>query len=150
MLNDLGEIVAVHPVKVLKAEEHGINANSISSIVPKPQEPITSIRLAKNGKAISDKSLTSNVTALAIPSQAAVVTADQVGDDAILNWVVPGVPALVRYSSDDGVSWTTLDIDITDGQLLLYPQSMPKGEILFEITLADNVSPASYYSWENN
>jgi len=106
--------------------------------------------LAENGNAISDKSLTSNVTALAIPNQATVVIADQVGDEAILNWGVPGVPALVRYSIDDGVSWTTLDIDITDGQLLLYPQSMPKGEILFEITLADNISPASYYSWENN
>jgi len=150
MLNDVGEIVAVHPVKVLKAEEHGINAYSISAVVPKPQEPISTIQLAENGKAISDKSLTSNVTELAIPNQATVQTSDQVGDEAILNWGIPGVPALVRYSTDDGVSWTTLDIDITDGQLLLYPQSMPKGEILFEITLADNVSPASYYSWENN
>jgi len=150
MLNDLGEIEAVHPVKILKAEEHGINAYSISALVPKPQEQITTIRLLENGTAISDKSVTSNVTALAIPNQATVVTADQVGDEAILNWGVPGVPALVRYSSDDGVSWTTLDIDVTDGRLLLYTRSMPKGEILFEIKLADNISPASYSLWENN
>ena len=149
MLNEVGEVVAVHPVKVFKAEEHGINAYSISAVVPKPQEQITTIRLLENGTAISDKSVTSNVTALAIPDQATVVTADQVGVEAILNWGVPGVPAFVRYSSDDGVSWTTLDIDIADGQLLLYPQSMPKGEILFEVTLADNISPASYYSWDN-
>jgi hypothetical protein len=150
MLNDVGEIIAVHPVKILKAEEHGINAYSISAAVPKPQEAITTIRLVENGIAISDKNVISEITALANPNQSNVVTADQVGDEAILTWGVPGIPALVRYSSDDGVSWTTLDIDITDGQLLLYPQSMPKGEILFEITLADNVSPASYYSWENN
>ena len=150
MLNDLGEIEAVHPVKVLKAEEHGINAYSISAVVPKPQEQITTIRLLENGTAISDKSVISDTTALAIPNQATVVTAFQGGDETILKWGVPGVPALVRYSSDDGISWTTLDIDISDGQLLLYPQSMPKGEILFEIILADNVSPATYYSWENN
>jgi len=149
MLNEVGEIVAVHPVKVLKAEEYGINAYSISAVIPKPQRQITTIRLLENGTAISDKSVTSNVTALANPHQATVVTADQVVDKAILNWGVPGVPALVRYSSDDGVSWTTLDIDIADGQLLLYPQSMPKGEILFEITLANNVSSATYYLWEN-
>jgi len=150
MLNDVGEIIAVYPVKVLKAEEHGINAYSISAVVPKPQEPITTIRLVENGIAIRDKSVISDITAIAIPNQATVVTADQVGDEAILKWGVPGVPALVRYSSDDGVSWTTLDIDITDGQLLLYPQSIPKVEILFEIILPDNVSPATYYSWENN
>jgi len=150
MLNDVGEIIAVHPVKILKAEEHGINAYSISAVVPKPKEPITTIRLVENGIAISDKNVISNNTTLAIPNQATVVTADQVGYEAILNWGVPGIPALVRYSSDDGLSWTTLDIDITEGQLLLYPQSMPKGEILIEITLADNVSPATYYSWENN
>ena len=150
MLNDVGEIIAVHPVKILKAEEHGINAYSISAVIPKPQELITTIRFLENGIALSEKSVISDTTALAIPDQATEMTADQIGDEAILNWGVPGVPALVRYSSDDGVSWTTLDIDITDGQLLLYPQSMPKGEILFEITLADNVSPATYYSWENN
>jgi len=150
MLNEVGEIVAVHPVKVFKAEEHGINDYSISAVVPKPQEPISTIRLLEYGKAISDKSFVSNVTALAIPDQATVVTADQAGDETILNWGIPDIPALVRYSSDGGVSWTSLDIDVTDGRLLLYPQSMPKGEILFEITLADNISPASYYSWENN
>jgi hypothetical protein len=149
MLNDIGEIIAVHPVKVFKAEEHGIIAYSISAVVPKPQEQITTIRLLENGIAIGDKSAISNVNTLEIPNQATVVTADQVGDAAILNWGVPGIPSLVRYSSDDGVSWTTLDIDVTDGQLLLYTQSMPKGKLLFEITLADNVSSAIYYSWEN-
>ncbi|MFC2042793.1 hypothetical protein ACFLUA_01405, partial [Chloroflexota bacterium] len=150
MLNDVGEIIAVHPVKILKAEEYGINAYSISAVVPKPKEPITTIRLVENGIAISEKNVISENTALAIPNQAAVVTADQVGYEVILNWGIPGVPALARYSSDDGLSWTTLDIDITEGHLLLYPQSMPKGEILIEITLADNVSPVTYYSWENN
>ena len=150
MLNDFGEIVASHPVKVLKAEEQGVFAHSISSVIPKPQESITTIRLIEKGKAITTETITSMETASEIPDQTPIISVEQVGEKAMLNWGIPDIPAMVRTTSDDGVSWITLDIDVTDGYLRLYPESMPKGGLLFEITLVDNVSPTTYYSWENN
>jgi len=150
MLNDVGKIVATHPVKVYKAEEQGIFAHTISAVIPKPQESITTIRLVENGKAITTETITSVETASEIPDQTPIISSEQVGEKVMLNWGIPDIPAMVRTTSDDGMSWITLGIDVTDGYLRLYTESMLKGEIVFEITFSDNASPTTYYSWENN
>jgi len=60
-----------------------------------------------------------------------------------LQWGVVDVPALVRYTADEGQSWTTFGLDVMGGQLTLARTALPAGAGRFEITLAEGVAFAS-------
>ena len=48
----------------------------------------------------------------------------------------PPGPALLRYTTDDGQSWTTLGIDVTDGEMRLSRADLPGENGRFELRLA--------------
>ena len=44
---------------------------------------------------------------------------------------------LVRYTVDDGATWTTVGLDVSGGELTLAQDGLPKGAGRFQIILAD-------------
>jgi hypothetical protein len=62
---------------------------------------------------------------------------------------MPQIPALVRYTTDQGESWSTLGFDILEGKLQIDPQSLPPGLLHFEIILADTAESTLNITWEH-
>jgi hypothetical protein len=46
-----------------------------------------------------------------------VIRLPQADTSSRLTWDRPEVPTLVRYTADGGLTWTTLDLDVTGGEL---------------------------------
>jgi hypothetical protein len=48
----------------------------------------------------------------------------------------------VRYTADNGTTWTTLGVDVLGGELSIDPATLPAGDGYVEITTADSATPA--------
>jgi hypothetical protein len=57
----------------------------------------------------------------------------------MLGWSSPASPAVVRFTSDGGLSWNTLAIDYKGGSLIVPASNLPAGSLRFEIILADRL-----------
>jgi hypothetical protein len=57
---------------------------------------------------------------------------------------------VVRYTSDNGATWTTLALDYLGGELALDEQILPQGNIHFEIILADQTGASLTLDWDNS
>jgi hypothetical protein len=68
---------------------------------------------------------------------------EQTADAITLRWGVAGVPALIRYTADDGQSWTAFGVDVTGGQLTVERGSLPGVPGRFEVILADSAAAVS-------
>jgi len=139
-----GEVVAAHPVAVRLAEGEDFLARSIHVTVPRPTLPFTSVRLTKNSATVSERSL--GQTNRFRTTQTAIHLDN---GELILDWGMPQIPAMVRYTVDQGESWTTLGFDILEGKLRMDPQSLPLGSLLFEIILADTTESTLSTTWEH-
>ena len=139
-----GEVVAAHPVAVHLAEGNDFQVQSIHATVPKPSLPFSSLRLTKNGTTVSERSLAQSSR---FRTTQPTVYLDN--GELILDWGMPQIPAMVRYTIDDGESWTTLGFDILEGELRMDPQSLPLGSLLFEIILADTTESPLSTTWEH-
>jgi hypothetical protein len=64
----------------------------------------------------------------------------QTPQSVTLNWGLPDVPALVRYTADNGTSWTTLAVDALGGSLSLDVADWMGESGRFQIILADTGS----------
>jgi hypothetical protein len=121
---------------LLEAEENGIVAHSIHAVVPRPAQPIAKLRVLRSGRLVAERTFNRLV-----PRLAAQVTVEQATHVLTLRWGEPDIPALVRYTVDDGKSWTTLGLDVLGGGLTLDSRTLPGGVGRFEITLADSDTP---------
>ena len=129
-----GQVIADYPVQVIRAEEPDVKAQAIHALLPKPGRPFTSIQLVNNGQVLAERSFASSPEKLVEPS--IIQSANQ----SILQWSLPEIPALVRYTSDNGQSWTTLGIDLLGGQLSLDPTSLPGTAVQIEVVLANRIA----------
>jgi hypothetical protein len=136
LLDQQGNVIASDAVTLLEAEENGIVAHSIHAVVPRPAQPIAKLRVLRSGRLVAER-----VFNRLAPRLAAQVTVEQATHVLTLHWGEPDVPALVRYTVDDGKSWTTLGLDVLGGGLTLDPRLLPGGAGRFEITLADSDTP---------
>jgi len=143
LLDENGDAILSSSIASLLAEEDGFTYRSINALIPLPDVNPTSIRLYKDGNLVSEKILAARDAKML--SQAAIVQTNQ---GPLLTWGLAGVPAIVRYTLDDQ-TWTTLAIDLLGGELLLDQDSLPAGDLRFEVSLGDNLSPALSTSWLN-
>ncbi len=160
-LDEAGDRVAAYPLAELYAEEPQVTLRSIVALVPLPDRPYVAVRLSRRDQAsgaiqtLAEKNLSLNTLSQpAVPSLQAAGDLQTAGlpateDRLVLNWGAPQVPALVRYSSDDGQQWTTLALDALGGYLSLERSSLPTGSLLFEIVLADSNTPPYRLEWRN-
>lgn len=137
LLDAAGGVLAIHPVQLSVAEEEGVAARAFIAAVPLPDAPVTAVRLLANGATVAERPLHSNLAGLALHS-----TVSQTASSATLRWGVADVPAVVRYTVDDGASWVTLGVDVLGGVWQVDTTHLPGGENgRFEIILADSDQP---------
>jgi hypothetical protein len=138
LLDATGAVISAYPVLNLRAEEDGILVRSINALIPLPEANLAAVRLLKDGNIISEKTLTAKS-----PDRMSLLEVARTTQGPLLKWGQGEIPALIRYTLD-GQSWTTLAIDQLGGELRLDPASLPAGELRFEISLADDLSPALF------
>jgi hypothetical protein len=136
LLDAQGQVAAAYPIAVREAEENGVSFRAVMGTVPLPTVPVASLRLVERGTVLAERELANNERL----AQAAP-TLSQTAEAVTLNWGLPDVPAIVRYSSDEGVTWTTLSIDVQGGSLTV-PRSDLGENGRFEVILSDMNSVA--------
>jgi hypothetical protein len=111
---------------------------AINAIVAAPARAFSSMRLVRAGTVLAARALRPAGPALA----AAAPSAERQADGALLlRWSAAGGPALMRYTANNGATWTTLGVDVLGGELSIDPGHLPAGAGYFEITPADGAAP---------
>jgi len=143
-INEKDEIIASHGVKSLWASEAEIEVRSIMGRLPIPEESFSKLRLVKEGRSIAERSFYQDP----IKNESQSVIAS-VSKKNILQWGFEKIPALVRYSIDEGQTWITIAIDHFGGEFELDPKIMPIGKLIIQIDLADQLKTRYRFEWEN-
>lgn len=105
---------------------------SIQALIPQPAQRIARIQLVHGGVVVADR------VWVELPvGQPAVIANSAPDASGLLRWGNVGRPALVRMTTDDGATWTTLGIDIAAGELQLDVTTLPQGNPRFEVILSD-------------
>jgi hypothetical protein len=118
LLDGAGNVVAEYPISLRYAEEAGITARSLIGTVPVSAldtvvATLRIIRQSENGPVILAEQWL-NQRALTRTMQSELT---ETADSITLTWSYGSRPALVRYTNDDGSTWTTLAIDHLGGEL---------------------------------
>ncbi len=135
VLGEAGEVIARYPVLVAEASELGIRHRAIYARVPLPSRPAAALQLLRAGRPVATRPLVSSEKAQALGVSVRTDTG------IVVHWAGASAPALVRYTVDDGLSWTTVGLDALGGELRLDGNSIPAGARL-EVVLADTLPPA--------
>lgn len=132
-VDDLGTTIRSIPVSPSRFADTGLENQAIFAMLPKPDDSFSTIRLLHHGKLIAEKPF----QVLDNPAHTQL-TMQSNSDGLILSWGGVGLPAMVRYTQDNGKSWTTIAMDVTTGNVHLDPNNLPNGPILFQVSLADS------------
>ena len=148
-LDPSGKVISTQPMRVLHAEEPGIQARAISAILPLPAASFTSLRLVQDGQTVAEQSL-SSLDPSAAPGQPTPALEMQPSvNGPVLQWGMPEVPAIVRYTTDGGQTWTGLGVDLLGGELAITPETLPQGNLEFQVILSGTLTNPLSLSWEN-
>lgn len=129
-----GELLGRYPAHWLEAEEPGVSARGLFAVLPLPDQPVGRVVLTEGGAAIAQRQMTPIKES---QQRAAVATID---GQQMLTWEAAGLPALVRFTADDGASWTALGIDLKSGQLELGEMLAALGPGRIEVVFADQTA----------
>lgn len=132
LLDETGQVIADHPVRVKTAEEKGHSTRSIHARLPKPDQPVAAVQLLQNGQIVASRSLQS-----AARQAFSAPTLSVAGDQVNLQWGTGDLPALVRYSADGGKTWQTTGVDALSGKFSLFTADLPGGALQIQVILAD-------------
>lgn len=146
MLDTAGNVIATYAIDLLLAEEEGISAQAIHGVVPVPDGPVAELRVVEvaSGTAVANRSLSTNSFA-ANAALKANTTLAQGNDTATVSWGIADVPANVRYTANNGQTWTTVGLNVLDGSLDVDLSSLPGGgNGRFQIILADQGTPTRF------
>lgn len=161
-LDAAGNVVASQPVAVSEMEQPHVVALSqgqlvqqtnalamrgmdtrapllaVNAMIAAPAQPFSSMRLVRAGSVLATRALN-----LARPTLAAAAPGVEWQADGtlLLRWNTANGPALVRYTADNGATWTTLSIDVISGELSIDPATLPAGGYV-EIRSADSAAPS--------
>jgi hypothetical protein len=143
-LNEAGEVAGQSPLPVADSGDPENPVRSFAVLIEKPAYPFAALRIVHNGGKLVEKSI-------GAPSTDPVAKPEivQLKDGVLLRWGAANTPALIRYTTDQGNTWTTLAMDWLGGELYLDPGTMPSGSIQIEIALADSTASTLSTTWEN-
>ncbi|MEM7332473.1 MAG: CARDB domain-containing protein [Chloroflexota bacterium] len=134
-----GEVVARHPVAVAHAEELGVTLRAIFTAVPVPSEPFDTVRLVDAETVVGSRALTSSTA-----HRGMTATTVQSATSVTVRWGNPEIPAVVRYTADNGVNWVTVGVDRLGGEFVVDTTTLPGGdEGRFEVIFADTSQTAA-------
>jgi hypothetical protein len=143
-LDESGKAVGQSMLPVLDPGDPPTTNRVITSLVEQPAFPFTAIRIAKNGVSQTERSVRQNPA-----SPTSTLEVVKLDNGALLRWGSPSIPAIVRYTTDQGSSWTALAIDWLGGEYYFDSDALPHGSIQFEITLSDSIGDTLSTIWEN-
>ena len=132
-LDKNGQVLANHPLPVSLAQAKEFSTTSIHASLPLPDSKPTSLRILKNGTPVFEQAFVQLTEELTTQNAAPLLTAQVSQESIVLDWNIPGTPAIVRYSIDGGISWTTLDIENTSGQWTGLLADLPYKNIRFQV-----------------
>ena len=138
VMNEAGEVVTEQPVRIFSAQEQDLSIRAVRTSLPLPDKPFNTLRLMHQGAEIGRYSF--QQTELAA-SQA--LSAENQDETLTLSWGDIQTPALVRYSSDGGATWTTLGVDVTGGKFSYGLADLPTAPLKFQVLLADGAGSLS-------
>ncbi|MHB1357628.1 MAG: hypothetical protein ACYCZF_16790 [Anaerolineae bacterium] len=139
LLDAKGNEVARYLVEVKTAEGTDFSFRTISALVPLPAETPAEMRLLKGNTLLVQRQLQAAATL-----QSGLQLAN-VDNGLRLNWSSGGQPVLVRYTSDNGATWTTLAFDLDASELTIDPSKLARGGY-YEVSFADTVVPVRMVS----
>ena len=161
-LDAVGNVVASQPVAVSEIEQPHVLSLSqgrlvqqtnalavrgmatrapqlaINAIIAAPAQAFSSMRLMRADTVLATRMLRPIGPAIAA---AAPSIERQAAGTLLLRWNAANGPALVRYTADNGAAWTTLGVDVPDGELRIDPATLPAGAGYVAITSADSAAP---------
>ncbi len=140
LLDAAGNVITTHPVDLLVAEEEGVSARAVHGVVPAPGVPVAELRIVEvaSGTAVAHRTL--STAGLAVNA-----TLNQRSDAATVSWGIADVPANVRYTADNGLTWTTVGLNVLGGSLEVDLSNLPGGANgRFQIILADQGTPTRF------
>jgi len=143
-LDESGKAVGQSMLPVLDPGDPQTTNRVITTLVEQPAFPFSAIRIAKNGVSQTERSVRQNP---AIPTSTLEVV--KLDNGALLRWGSPSIPAIVRYTTDQGSTWTALAIDWLGSEYYFDSDALPHGSIQFEITLSDSIGGTLSTIWEN-
>jgi hypothetical protein len=137
LLDSVGNIIATHPIDLLVAEEEGVSVRAVRGVVPLPNEPVAELRIVE----VASQTAVANRT-LSTASMAVSASLAQSSSSATVSWGLTDVPANVRYTVNDGQTWTTVGLNVLGGSLEVDLSGLPGGgNGRFQIILADQATP---------
>lgn len=146
LLDTAGNVIVTYPIDLLLAEEEGISAQAIHGVVPVPDVLVAGLRVVEvaSGTAVANRSLATNGLAVNAALKANTTLAQ--GDEtATVSWGNVDVPANVRYTANNGQTWTTVGLNVLGGSLDVDLSSLPGGgNGRFQIILADQGTPTRF------
>jgi hypothetical protein len=143
-LDEAGNVVGKSPLPAPDTSDPPTSNRLITTLVEKPHSPFAALRIVKNGVSQIERSMPQ------IPaSPESTLTIVHLDTGAMLRWGSPGVPAIVRFTTDQGSTWTALAVDWLGGEFFFDPASLPVGSIQFEIIQADHTAATLSTTWEN-
>lgn len=120
-----GNVLSQTALRAYTAEtEEGEQGTAINVMVPLNDQPAASFRLVKDGQVVASQSLIAAEAQTQLAGESAPdAAALTLNTPEALNSALAQIdlPALVRYSTDGGASWTTLSMDATAGTALELP-----------------------------
>lgn len=144
-LDSAGIPVSTYPVAAIRTGEPLVKSQSIIAFIPLPEQSYSSLRVVHWDTPVGEKLMSANrVSSITAPGF------HREGDLLNLNWGAPQVPSIVRFSTDEGQTWTTLAFDALEGQITIPLDSLPadiKSTVRFEVILADSLQPAMSVDW---
>lgn len=127
MLGSQDEWLAEFPVQAYAAsEQEDAQARTLQALLPLPEQPVSKIRLLKDGQVLAEKSF--NVMSLS--SATPGISTERNDETGELHWSSGQQPALVRFSTDNGQTWTTLAVDQTGGEINVGAGVIPEDAII--------------------
>ena len=146
LLDGSGQVMAAYGAEVLVAEEQGFVSRAIRTAVPLPAEPVAEVRIvaAESGAVAAQQTMQLDTALFSAFSgdNSQMVQVDAVTHTAVLRWGLPDIPAIVRYTADNGQTWTALALDVLGGELTVDLSALPGGNGRFQIIPAHSGVPA--------
>ena len=132
VLGTSGEILADAPIRAFTAGEPGEGQiSAIQAMIPLPDVPVAKVRLLKAGVLLGEQSLQAITM-----SKVSGMAVEPSGNGFRVRWAASPQPVLVRYSVNQGATWTTLEMDLRGTEITIPPSSLPGQDGTFEVVQA--------------
>lgn len=132
LLGPTGEILATVPLPVYEQVIEGDGTQAIHALVPIPDQPAAHLRLLQGDQVLAEQSIRVITT-----DKLNGVLVEPIEDGYRVRWSAIDQPALVRYSSDSGKTWTTLGVDLIGGEMSIRSSDLPAPGGTFDVVLSD-------------